>query len=138
MVVLVGSGLVGTARALCTDANTRAYRNADCSLTDEKSCENGCEAGACLSAPVETVVIDPVVEDTVVSDSKQSCDLGLACLDANRKGYRTSDCTFSNVQACPYGCSGGILIRNKAYKKHAIRKNINHGTNQRRKKVSAK
>tara|TARA_Y100000310_G_scaffold317206_1_gene369810 strand:+ start:280 stop:1110 length:831 start_codon:yes stop_codon:yes gene_type:complete len=101
---------VCTARAICIDDNSRAYRNADCSLTDEETCSNGCEAGACLSAPVETVVIDSVPEVETTSSSSKGCDIGLACLDANRKGYRTSDCTFSNVQACPYGCGDGKCL----------------------------
>ncbi|MDA1196836.1 MAG: hypothetical protein O2779_02640 [Nanoarchaeota archaeon] len=105
-----------TARALCTDVNSRAYRNADCSLIDEEVCDTGCEAGVCLAAPVETVVInqveDVIVETVVetVSDLSVDCDIGLACLDTIRRGHRNSNCVFSNVQSCPFGCKAGSCL----------------------------
>ena len=105
-----------TERALCIDENTRAYRSTDCSLADTEVCEHGCEAGVCLAEDVETIIVEPVEERTDEDSSsstvvKGDCAIGFACLDANRRGYRTSDCVYSNVDACTYGCEDGKCKR---------------------------
>jgi len=52
------------AKWICKDANTRAYQNLDCSLTNEEYCPYGCENGECLPAPPADIRIESITGDT--------------------------------------------------------------------------
>jgi len=45
--VVIGQGTGCTEGWVCRDCDTRAYRNSDCSYSNEENCVNGCVNGAC-------------------------------------------------------------------------------------------
>ena len=98
-----------TAMGICRDDNTRVYRNTDCTFTEITNCPNGCENGECKSAipPKETL---PETKEEVKNETSLSCNIGWKCMDAKRKGYQSSNCAFSQVDECQYGCKDGACI----------------------------
>ena len=99
-----------TAMWICRDDNTRAYRNTDCTFTEITNCPNGCENGECKSTipPKETPPIE--TKEEVKNETKTGCTIGFKCLDSKRRGYQSSNCMYSQVDECKYGCKDGACI----------------------------
>lgn len=96
-----------TERWICQDENTKAYRKSDCTFEKITDCPAGCENAECKEEIVEeqeTELEEPKEE------TKETCTIGFKCLDENRRGYQTSDCMFSNVDQCKYGCKDGECV----------------------------
>jgi len=91
---------------LCKNANTKAYRKSDCAFEQIMDCPSGCENAECNEVIEEPKLVEP--QEKVQSGSEiktlQECTIGFKCLDENRRGYQTSNCAFSQVIECKYGC----------------------------------
>lgn len=96
---------------ICQDENTKAYRKSDCTFEQIIGCEAGCENGECKA---EESIEEPKLEETKEEPKKEieeKCTIGFKCLDENRRGYQTSNCMFSQVDQCKYGCKDGECIK---------------------------
>lgn len=101
-----------TERWVCQGVNTRAYRKSDCSFEQIKDCPAGCENGNCKTPVVETQPEEPALEEPETEEeTKERCEVGWACLDEKRRGYRSTVCMFNQVDECEYGCKDGKCIR---------------------------
>ena len=89
---------------LCQDEKTKAYRKSDCTFEQITDCPAGCENGECNEVVKEPE--EPIVEEP----ETQTCTPGYTCLDDKRYGRQSSNCEFSNVEECPYGCKDGKCI----------------------------
>ena len=94
---------------LCQDANTKAYRKSDCTFEQITDCPAGCENGECK--PEEIAEEPEQAEETKAEQGTEECTIGYTCMDDKRRGYRTSDCMFSNVDECEYGCKDNECIK---------------------------
>ena len=70
--IVIGSGQTCTAGWVCKDCCTRAYRNEDCSFSNEEACLNGCSQGVCIGSSTNHPPSDPTVE--IVPSSPTSND----------------------------------------------------------------
>lgn len=96
---------------LCKDENTKAYRSSDCTFEQITDCEAGCENGECKE--VEAIE-EPELEEAKEEEKeepKEGCTIGFKCLDDKRRGYRSSNCMFNQVDECEYGCKDGECIK---------------------------
>lgn len=87
---------------ICQDENTKAYRKSDCTFEQITDCPAGCQNGEC-----KEVVEEPEPEE----ETKESCTIGFKCLDDKRRGYQSSNCMFSQVDECKYGCKDEECIK---------------------------
>lgn len=93
---------------LCKDQNTKAYRKSDCTFEQMTNCPAGCENGEC-KAIIEEPKLEPKKEPE--KETKEKCTIGWKCVDKNRKGYQRSNCMFTQVEECKYGCKDGACIK---------------------------
>lgn len=72
----------------------KKYQYSDCSFTwvHDWHCIYGCENAACLPEPEEG----------------ETCTSEWKCFDDNTKGYQSSNCSWSDIETCSYGCSNGV------------------------------
>lgn len=102
-----------TERWVCQDENTKAYRKSDCTFEQITNCPAGCENSACKEVTEEPKT-EPKeeVKEEPKEETKESCAIiGWKCLDEKRKGYQSSNCMFSQVEECSYGCKDGECIK---------------------------
>ncbi len=91
---------------LCKDENTKAYRKSDCTFEQTTNCPAGCENSACKP---EEIIEKPKPKEEP-KETKEKCTIGWKCLDANRKGYQSSNCMFTQVEQCKGGCKDGKCL----------------------------
>lgn len=98
---------------LCKDENTKAYRKSDCTFEQTTDCPAGCENAECKEVIEEPKLEEPEEEtkEEPKEETKEKCTIGYKCLDDKRLGYQTSNCMFSNVDECKYGCKDGECIK---------------------------
>ncbi len=93
--------------------------------------ETSTETTPTQPTPQEPIVEEPIAEETVKEEpiveepepvtepnepieepeEKEECTLGFKCLDKDRVGYQSSNCMFSQVVKCDYGCKDGECIK---------------------------
>jgi len=94
---------------ICQNQNTKAYRKSDCTFEQITDCPAGCENGECKEIIEESKLEEP--KEETKQEAKETCTIGFKCLDEKRRGYQTSDCVFSQVVQCDYGCEDGECIK---------------------------
>ena len=72
----------------CIDDSQKAYKNLDCSYSENTTCELGCVLGNCTEA--------------------EKCTVGFVCLNETHYGYQTESCNFTNVKNCTSGCFNDV------------------------------
>lgn len=90
---------------ICKDANTKAYRKSDCTFEQITDCPAGCENAECKEVIEEPKLGEP--KEETKEETKEKCTIGYKCLDDKRLGYQSSNCVFSQVIECKYGCKNG-------------------------------
>lgn len=96
---------------ICQNQNTKAYRKADCTFEQIADCPAGCENGECRKVIEEPKLEEPAKGETEEQPKKETCAIGWKCLDKNRRGYQSSNCMFSQVEECKYGCKDGECVK---------------------------
>jgi len=105
---------------ICQDPNTKVHRKGDCTFEQTTDCPGGCENGDCKEPvreePAEELQIEEEIQpgEAIQPQTPKACTLGYFCMDEKRLGYRSSDCTFSNVNECKNGCKDGKCIAQPA------------------------
>lgn len=96
---------------ICQDGNTKAHRKSDCTFEQVTNCPAGCENGECKQVIEEKKLEETKPKETKEEPKEETCTIGWECLDTKRKGYQSSNCMFSQVEECKYGCKDGECIK---------------------------
>jgi len=48
--------------------------------------------------------VQPPIKEKTEEGLKETCTAGLKCKDAFTKAYQNTDCNWTSVTDCPYGC----------------------------------
>ncbi|PIN73200.1 hypothetical protein COV20_03135 [Candidatus Woesearchaeota archaeon CG10_big_fil_rev_8_21_14_0_10_45_16] len=78
----------------CLDDSTQGHVLADCSVSETKICENGCEDNRCVIP--------------------EGCEPGWKCIDESRKAYQEASCRYINKQTCDWKCEDSQCVEKPA------------------------
>lgn len=66
----------------------------------------------CVQQPITSKKQEASAEGPkeIQEETKENCTMGWKCLDKYKKGYQFSNCVFTQVEQCNYGCKDGECL----------------------------